>query len=91
MAIKSIEIICRPCPKCEQLQIKIHEAIKGIELQYKIKIIYEFKHNPHLADLSKYALNPSQTPAVIINGNVEVAGRIEPGILKMKLHSIHCS
>ena len=89
MSIKSIEIICLPCFKCEQLKNKIPELIKAIEIQNKTKISYEFKHTPDLRGISRYSLNPSQTPAIIINGNVELAGQIEPAVLKKKLESMH--
>jgi len=89
MPIKSIEIICRPCFKCDQLKNKIPELIKAIEIQNKTKISYEFKHTPDLREISRYSLNPSQTPAIIINGNVELAGQIEPAVLKKKLESMH--
>ncbi len=91
MAIRSIEIMCIPCPKCEPLMKMISEIITNIEQQNKIKIAYSFKYTPHLQDLSKYSVNASQTPAVIINGKVELAGAIEPNVLKMKLESIHRS
>ena len=89
MPIKSIEIICRPCFKCDQLKTKIPELIKAMEVQNKTKIFYEFKHTPDIRAISKYSLNPSQTPAVIINGNAELAGKIEIGVIKKKLESIH--
>lgn len=89
MPIKSIEIICIPCSQCEKLRKNIEEIIKGIELQNKTKIFYEFKHTPHLRDISKYSLNPSQAPAVIVNGNVEMAGNIERLALKRKLEAMH--
>ena len=88
MPIRTIEIMCLPCSKCEQLKSKIKIAIKAMELQKAIRITYEFKHTPHLKELIKYSLNASQTPAVIINGNVELAGRIEPTVLKAKLEQI---
>jgi hypothetical protein len=89
MPIKSIEVICIPCPKCTPLKPKIDEIIRGIEMRNKIKIIYEFKQTPNLAEISKYALNPSQTPAVIINGNVEIAGQVNMLILKNRLEAIN--
>lgn len=89
MPIKSIEIICRPCHKCEQLKNKIPELIKAIEIQNKTKIFYEFKHTPDLREISRYSLNPSQTPPVIINGNVELAGTIDTSVVKMKLESLN--
>lgn len=88
MPIKSIEIICRPCAKCDQMKVKILEAIKNIELQSKRKIIYEFKHTPDFREIGKYSISPSQAPAVIVNGNLEFAGSAEMGVIKMKLESI---
>ena len=89
MAIKSIEIICTPCPKCGQLKNRIIEIIKTMELQNKIKINYEFKHTINLAEISKFSLNASQLPAVIINGNLEFSGQAEAMALRAKLESIH--
>ena len=89
MAIRTIEIICLPCPKCEKLNTNILQAIKAIELTFKIKIPYELKHTPHLRDISKYSVSPSQTPAVIINGKLEFAGNVEPALIQKKLESIH--
>lgn len=89
MAIRSIEIICIPCHKCETLKNRITELIKNMELKNKSKIYYEFRHTPHLRDISRYSVNPSQTPALIINGNLELAGNIEPPQLKMKLESLN--
>jgi hypothetical protein len=42
-----------------------------------------------LRDIATYSLNPSQTPALIINGNVEMAGRIERLTLKSKLEALN--
>ncbi len=89
MAIKTIEIICLPCPKCEGLEIKIREMIKGIEMVNRIKIVFEFKRHTNIKELSKYSLNASQTPAVLINGVVEFAGRVEPIIMRRRLDEIH--
>jgi len=89
VAIQSIEIICTPCPKCDQLKKKIIEIMKNMELQNKIKINYEFKHTTNLSEISKYSLNPSQLPAVIVNGNLEFSGQAEAMALRAKLESIH--
>lgn len=89
MAIRTIEIICIPCPKCDMVETKIREAIKNIEQDYKIKIAYEFKHTINLRDISKYNISPSQIPAVVINGALEFAGRIETPIIKRRLDAIH--
>ena len=89
MPIKTIEIICTPCPKCEQLKPKIKEAIQAIEVQNRVKINYEFKLTADLREISNYSLNPSQLPAVIINGNLEFCGQIDARALRTKLGSIH--
>jgi hypothetical protein len=89
MAIKTIEIICIPCAKCDMVETKIREAIKSIEQDNKIKIAYEFKRTINLRDISKYNISPSQAPAVIINGALEFAGRIETSIIKRRLEAIH--
>jgi hypothetical protein len=88
MSIKTIEIICLPCDKCERTKRLILETIKSIELQSKMKLIYEFKHTPSLLGLHQYSINASQTPAVIINGNVELSGRFDAMALKNRLLSI---
>lgn len=89
MAIKSIEIICIPCKKCADLEIRIHEIIKCVEMINKIKIPFEFKHITDIRNISKYNLNPSQTPAVLFNGKVEFAGHIDLILVRRKLESLH--
>jgi len=88
MAIRTIEVICNPCIRCEKVIKNIQKLIKAMELQKGIKIPYEFKHTPHIRDISKYSLNASQTPAIIINGNAELAGHFEPTNIKTKLEQI---
>lgn len=85
MAIRSVEIICLPCAKCDQLKNMIINTIKNIELTGKVKIVYDFKITPSLRDVSRYGLNPSQTPILIVNGTVESAGRVDIIALKNKL------
>ncbi len=89
MAIKSIEVICLPCPRCEFIIRKLNEAIRSLEYSYKIKIKYEFKHTKNIRNIEKYSVNASQTPVVLINGSVEFAGRIEAATIIPKLDSIH--
>lgn len=91
MPIRSIEIICRPCPKCSQLEQDIRKAIKQIEAARYITIPFDFRHTVDLAGLTNHGLSPAQTPAVVINDLVEFAGRIESGIIKNKLEHIHFS
>ena len=89
MAIRTIEIMCIPCSKCAQLETEIRRIIQHIEQVNNIKIPYTFRHTTNLQYISNYALQPSQTPVVIINGCVESAGNVIPTLLKMKLESIH--
>jgi glutaredoxin len=83
--IRTIEIVCNPCDKCERAKRLITETIKNIELENKTKILYEFKHTPTLQGITQYSINASQTPAIIINGNVELSGRFENVALKNRL------
>ena len=89
MPIKSIEIMCIPCPKCERIKKLIFDTIKLIELQNKIKIIYDLKLTSNLLQVSKYSVNPSKAPIVIINGNVEFAGEVKQEVVKSKLEALH--
>ena len=91
MSISSIEIICLPCDKCKDLETNIRATIKNIEMINRIKIVYEFKHSVNLRDIARYALNPSQTPAIIINGKVEHAGKIDSVALRKRLEAIQKS
>jgi hypothetical protein len=89
MSIKTVEIICLPCAKCNAAKNIIIQAIKNLEHKYKIHIAYELIHTPHLKDISKYALNPSQTPAILVNGNPEFCGAIKPEVIGVRLDAIH--
>jgi len=88
MAIKSIEVICLPCPRCDQLKIKIVEIMKAIEQKNNIKIPYEFKHTPDLASVDRYSVSPSQAPIIVINGAVEFTGYTQLPALRLKLESL---
>jgi len=89
MSIRTVEIVCLPCDKCERAKRLILETIKSIELQNKVKITYEFKHTPTIHDLAKYSINASQTPAIVINGNVELSGRVDATALKNRLIALY--
>ncbi|MFH1621807.1 MAG: thioredoxin family protein [Candidatus Omnitrophota bacterium] len=91
MPIKTIEIMCAPCHKCKILKKKILQAVQRVEIKYKIKMSYEFKETPNLQDISKYGLNPSQAPVVIINGKPEFAGNIEITTIPARIEALHKS
>lgn len=89
MPIRSIEIMCIPCAKCELVKRLITDAIKLIELQNKVKIVCAIKHTPNLIQAAQYSVNASQAPIVIINGNVALAGQVTYDVVKKKLEAIH--
>lgn len=89
MTIKSVEVICKSCAKCRDLEPAIREMIKSMALQNKIVITFDFKHNQDLRALEKFSLGPAQTPALLINGQVEFAGRVDRINLKRRLEIIH--
>ena len=87
--IKTVEIICLPCKKCEAMKSAIFLAIKTLERKYQIKIRYEFKVTPNLKNISKYSVNASQAPILLINDQVELSGPVKPEMVAAKLDSIH--
>lgn len=89
MSINTVEIMCVPCSKCEQMKKLITDAVKQIETQNKIIITYEFKHTPHLKAASQYSVNPSQAPIVIVNGNVEFSGAANKDLIEKKILAVH--
>ncbi len=91
MPIKKIEMICLPCKKCEGIEARIRDLIKAIEMANRIKIPFEFVHTKSLKDIGNYSLNAAQTPALLINGVVEFAGRIDVLLLRRRLEAIHKS
>ena len=91
MSIRSVEIICRPCPKCANLEPIIRQIVKNIEMFHRVKISFDYKHTVDFKEISKYSLNVSQMPVILINGNVEFAGKMDVLLLKKKFDSIHCA
>ena len=91
MPIETIEMICLPCKKCEGLEHRIREMIKSIAMIKRIQIPFQFKHTTNLSGIDRYSLNPSQTPALLINGKVEFAGRIDLILLRRRLEAVQAS
>jgi hypothetical protein len=89
MAIKTIEIICRPCSRCKRLTEIVKRSIRGLEVQYQTKIIYEFKITTNLVEAAKYSMNISKRPLLIINGHAEGAGNMEPAAVTARIRKIH--
>ena len=84
----TFEIICRKCPKCEFIELKLREAVRQLEYQYQREIHYELKLNEDLREIKKYSLNASQRPVVLVNGNVEFAGNIQTRFIRVKLDAM---
>lgn len=64
-----IDILIKPGEKCDH-----HESILG-QAARAVNVKVEIKRTSNFAAFSHCAINPSQTPAIIINGNVEFTGR----------------
>lgn len=88
MPIKTVEVICLPCPKCEGLEKKVCEMVNVIGMRNHINIPFEFTHTKSLRDITRYSLNPAQTPVILINGNVEFAGRVDVNLLRGRLETV---
>jgi len=89
--IQTIEIICKPCRKCELLLERIETIIRCIETRESIRIKYKLKLNGnilHAATKYGYAIN--KLPLVIINGSVEFVGHVkQEHLIRMKLEEIN--
>ena len=86
--MKTIEIICKPCPKCALLKEKIQNILSCLQQKYNVKIVYELKHNPDLRAAEMLGYPANQTPVVLIDGHVEFAGNVkEEHLIRMKLET----
>lgn len=91
MPIRSVEIVCLPCNKCNQLKVLVTNLIKSLEEKGRNKIIYDLRVTSSLQNIANYGLSPAQTPVLLINGVVECAGSVDQSIIKAKLTSAHRS
>ena len=90
MPIQTVEILSRRGQSVDRLLDEIRQLIKTMELTHKVKITPEYTMSTDLTRMDKYSLNPSQLPAVIINGQVECTGsKSDRKILKIRLEAIH--
>ncbi len=64
-----IDILVKSYENCEKLESKINLAARLLNLEVTVNKTSNF------TAFSALAINPSQTPVVIINGHVEFAGR----------------
>jgi len=89
MSLRTIEIICTPCPKCDEAERKIKQVIKVLEWENKTKYVYDFKKTTDLRQAQKYSANVTLAPFIIVNGALEWTGKI-PNIelIKIKIRDI---
>ncbi len=72
-----IEIICRPCTKCDAAEKIIRKAIRQLEVLNKIPYFYRIKRTYNLREAVKYSTNIANTPFIIIGGTLALAGKIK--------------
>jgi len=76
MDFGTIEIICKPCRKCRNAEEILLKAIRLLESENKTHYKYEIKHTEDLRKGERYSTNIANTPFIIINGDLALAGRI---------------
>jgi len=75
--IKRIEIICRPCHKCEVLKERIETIIKCLEFKYSMRMKYEFIHYQSIKEISAFGYSIKELPVLLINGEVAFIGHVQ--------------
>lgn len=91
--IKTIEIICPACHKCEILKGRIETLMTCIGNSLGVKLKYELIHYESNKDIlpliTKRGLFISQLPALLINGELVFLGHVKGDhIIRMKLEEI---
>lgn len=87
--IQKVEIICKPCHKCELLEERIHTIIRCLGFKYGVRIKYQFKFNKNIRDVEKFGYRVNQIPLVLINDNVEFVGFVKTEhLIRMKFDDI---
>lgn len=78
-----IDILVQPNQRTETLEYVIRNAAKVLNIEIQLNRTSNF------AAYSNYAINPSQTPIIFINGSLEFAGKVpELEVFKKKLTEI---
>jgi small redox-active disulfide protein 2 len=66
--MKKIEILGTGCPKCNQLEERAKEAVKGLGIEAEVVKVKDIKA------ISSYGV--MITPALVVDGVVKVAGKV---------------
>lgn len=84
-----IEILCPACPSCMKVERMIKRVMENLEIEMKLRPEVTITHINEYRQFSKYSINVSKTPIVVINGNVEFAGSVpDIDLLRKKLSAI---
>ena len=67
--MKKFEILGTGCPKCNMLQNLTEQAAKELGLQYELKKVTDIKQ------IMNYGV--MITPALVVDGQVKVAGKVQ--------------
>ena len=78
-----VDILSQPSEKPQNVENVIRFAAKQVGIEVQVN------HTTNFAAYSQFAINPSQTPIIFINGSLEFAGRVpEINLLKLRLAEI---
>jgi len=66
--MKKIEILGMGCPKCNELESRAKEAVKGLGIEAEVVKVSDVK------TISNYGV--LVTPALVVDGVVKVAGKV---------------
>lgn len=73
--MKKIQILGMGCPKCKKLAEITEKAAKELNIEYELEKVTQ------ISDIMKF--NIMSTPALAVDGNVKIAGKI-PSIEEIK-------
>lgn len=77
--MKKLQILGTGCPKCKKLAELTEEAAKSLGIEYQIEKVEDIKQI--------IAFGVMMTPALVVNGEVKVSGRV-PNIEEIKKYII---
>lgn len=91
--IRTIEIVCLPCHKCEILIERIETIIRCLEFKYGTRIKCAFAHidskKEIVAALARYGYAINQLPITLINGEIAFIGHVKgENVIRWKLEEI---
>jgi len=73
--MKKLQILGTGCPKCKKLTELTDEAAKSLGIEYQIEKVEDIKQI--------IAFGVMMTPALVVNGEVKVSGRV-PSVDEIK-------